>query len=677
MTPVVQFVLALVLLVSITSFEQTATQAQGPISPVDAEIDHFLAVLPVAESSADAVNARCDAGLALVRKAETALERRSGVATIADDYKAYDSLTLIVGDVTNDMTLLSETSRVKAVRDAAEACLPKVSAIGTEIGLSRPIYERLSAIPTKGLDPKTAFALNRQLLEYRLTGVDRDEATRARIKQLNTQITEQGVLFEKNIRDDKGDIALRPEDLQGLPQDYLTAHKADAGGTIHVTYDYPDLFPILDFASARGTRKKALTAFFNRGWPANEAVLKSLLQKRYELAQVLGYRDYAQLVTVDKMIGTPERAARFLDDINAAAMPGANGEAAELLAFAKGRDPSIDRLETYDNSYMTNLLRKERYDVDAATVRQYFTLAKTQAGIFNLIHDLFGADVRPWKTAVWSSDVSAWELYDGSRVVGRFYLDLSPREGKYSHAAQFPIRTGVEGRQLPVGALVTNFPAEGPMGHSDVTTFLHEFGHLIHAMYSGHTDYSTQAMGNLPWDFIEAPSQMLEEWTWNYETLKGFASNNVGQPIPESLVKRMNAGRHFGEPTQWKGQLAFSAVSLNFYNRKPDFDLQAMFDQQITRYSMFPPIPGTHFYASFEHLNEYSAIYYTYIWSKAIALDLFTRFEAEGVRNAQTATRYRTLVLEPGASEDANQQIENFLGRPLSVEAFKKELQKR
>ncbi|MBW8733572.1 MAG: Zn-dependent oligopeptidase [Asticcacaulis sp.] len=668
---------AAVLLVGTAASAYAAPAAKTAISPLDAEANAFLAVLPVTETSPDAVKARCDAGLALGAKAQKALEARKGPATIAGDYKAYDTLNLIVGDASNEMGLISQTSPVAEVRDAAEACLPRLSDLGTAIGLSRPIYDRLAAIPTKGLDARTAFTLKKQLINYRLSGVDKDDATRARVKALNTEITEAGILFDKNIRDDKGDIALKPEELKGLPADYIEAHKPGADGLVHITYDYPDVFPIFDFADLRETRKKVLTGYANRGWPANDAALNTLLEKRYELAQLLGYPDYAHLITADKMIGSPERAAKFLDDVNAAAKPGADAENAELLTFAKTIDPSIERLERYDNSYMSNRLRKAKYDVDAAEVRQYFTLAKSRQGIFSLVHDLFGADIRPWNTKVWSPDVTAWEIYDGPRLVGHFYLDLSPRTGKYNHAAQFPIRTGVEGRQLPLGALVTNFPATGPMDHGDVTTFLHEFGHLIHDMYSGHTRYATQSMGNLQWDFIEAPSQLLEEWTWNYDTLKGFASNDKGEPIPEALVKKMNAGRRFGEPTMWKGQLAYSAVSLNFYDRKPGFDLPSTYDEQIARYSMFPPIPGTHSYAGFGHLNGYSAIYYTYVWSKAIALDLFTRFEADGIRNPATAVRYRKLVLEPGGSQDANVLIENFLGRPLSLEAFKKELQTR
>lgn len=643
------------------------------------EVDAFLKSLPIADTTAQAIGQRCDAILALGGKVRTELESRKGPATIAGDFAAFDTLMLVMGDGMNELYLVSQTSTVKENREAAEACIPKLSDFSTAISLSRPIYDRLSAIPQKGLDEKTVFTLNKMLTNYKLSGVDKDEATRAKVGALQTQITETGLKFAANIRDDKGDIKLKPEALAGLPQDYLDSHKPSEDGFVHLTYDYPDIVPINQFASLRDTRKIVSQGFFNRAWPANETVLKTLLEQRYELAQTLGYPDFATLVTADKMIGTPQRAAQFLEDVNAAAKPGADADYAQLLAFAKASDPTIDRLQTYDNSYFSNLLRKEKYSVDAAEVRQYFTYDKSRAGIFRLISDLFGAEFKPWNTPVWDKSVSAWEMHDkaSGKLIGRFYLDMHPRDGKYNHAAAFPIRTGIEGRQVPVGALICNFPGEGPMEHGDVVTFLHEFGHLIHLMYSGHTQYGVQSMGNLQWDFIEAPSQLLEEWTWDYDTLKTFASNDKGEPIPQDLVRRMNAGRRFGVPTRWKGQLAYAAVSLNYYNRKPDFDLDTQFDAQIARYSMFPPMEGVHDYASFGHLDGYSAIYYTYVWSKAISLDLFTQFKAAGIRNPEVAQRYRKLVLEPGGSQDANVLIQNFLGRPMSLEAFKTELQKK
>ncbi len=655
----------------------TALSGHAADLTTDQKIDAWLAGDTLNAATAADIDARCTSALAIATEARTALEARTGPATMADDYAAYDSLELMLGDASSEIYLVTQSSPVKEVRDAANDCVPKISDLNTQVSLSRPIYDRLAAIPQTGLDEKTAYTLNHQLTEYKLAGVDKDDATRAKVTELQKQITETGLKFDNNINADKGDVAFKPEELAGLPQDFIDAHKPGADGMIHLTVDYPDAIPVFTYASIRATRKKMMEAYSNRGYPQNEAVLNDLLNERYQLAQTLGYSDYATLATADKMIGSPDHARTFLDEVNTAAKPGADADYAELLAFAKTVDPSIDKLERYDSTYMSNLLKKQKYSVDEATVRQYFTRDKAEAGIFKLVHDLFGADIRPWQTKVWSPDVTAWELYDGDKLVGRFYLDLSPRDGKYNHEAQFPIRTGVEGRQVPMGALLCNFPATGPMEHGDVTTFLHEFGHLIHDMYSGHTQYATQSMGNLQWDFIEAPSQLLEEWTFDYDTLKGFASDDKGNPIPEDLVKKMNAARHFGEASQWKGQIAYAAVSMDYYDQKPGFDLTQAYNDDIAKYSMYPPMAGTHPQDAFGHLNGYSAIYYTYVWSKAIALDLFTKFKTDGMRNPETAMAYRKLVLEPGGSEDANVLIQDFLGRPLSLDAFKDELAKK
>ena len=665
------------LLMATTALCGVSSAAHAAPSALDKKIDAWLAGDTLNAQTAAEISARCDAALAIGTEAKAALEARKGPATLKGDYAAYDSLELILGDASSEIYLVTQSSPIKEVRDAANDCVPKLSDLNTQVSLSRLIYDRLSAIPQKGLDEKTAYTLNHQLTEYKLSGVDKDDATRAKVTELQKQITETGLKFDNNINADKGDVPFKPEELAGLPQDFIDAHKPGADGLIHLTVDYPDAIPVLTYASIRDTRKKMMVAYSNRGYPDNEAVLNDLLKERYDLAQTLGYPDYATLATADKMIGTPDHAQAFLEEVNTAAKPGADADTAELLAFAKTIDPSVDQLQRYDGSYFSNLLKKQKYSVDAAEVRQYFTRDKAEAGIFKLVHDLFNADIRPWQTKVWSPDVTAWELYDNNKLVGRFYLDLSPRDGKYNHEAQFPIRTGVEGRQVPVGALLCNFPATGPMEHGDVTTFLHEFGHLIHNMYSGHTQYATQSMGNLQWDFIEAPSQLLEEWTFDYDTLKGFASDDKGNPIPEDLVRKMNAARHFGEASQWKTQIAYSAISMDYYHQAPGFDLTQTFNGDIAKYSMYPPIDGTHSQDSFGHLNGYSAIYYTYVWSKAIALDLFTRFKADGLRNPQTALRYRKLVLEPGGSEDANLLIQNFLGRPLSLDAFKDELAKK
>lgn len=429
---------------------------------------------------------------------------------------------------------------------------------------------------------------------------------------------------------------------------------------------------IKESADSENTRRTAYLARTTRAWPKNEETLRELLSERAELAKLLGYPNFAAVALADKMVGTPERAQAFIDEVNTAATPGANRDYAELLARWRKIDPAATRIDRWNGDYVAHLLRKERYDVDDQAVRRYFTYEKVRAGIFRLVHDLFGSDIRPWKTPVWDPSVTAWGLYDGKTLIGRFYIDPHPRPGKYNFASEFPIRSGVEGRAIPLGSLELNFPASGAMDHDDASIFLHEFGHLLHTMYSGHHRWASSSMDNLERDFIEAPSQFLEEWVWDYGTLSTFASDTKGQVIPRDLVAKMNRARSFQQGINAKSQLSLSATSLDFYTNEPaTMNFDGTMQRAQERYSVYPYEQRSHFWAAFDHLNNYTASYYTYVWSKAIALDLFKRFQSAGLRDRKTALDYRRYVLEPGASVPAEQLITGFLHRPLSVAAYK------
>lgn len=638
----------------------------------------FLATPMLTPVSVAAVNQRCDAGVQIGTMLRKQLEARTGPASIAQDFQAFDELSDVLDLGSSEMNVVNSTNPDKAIRDAAQACSSKLSPVATDVSLSRPIYERLAAIPSTGLATPVAYALRKTLTNYRLAGADKDAATRAKIAALSQQITDAGLAFDRNIAEDKSEITLTSvADLAGMPQDYIDAHKPAKDGLIHIDTAYPDALPLMTFASKEAVRKQIYLTFFNRAWPANDAPLKTLLAKRYALARLVGYPNFAALDTADKMIGTPARVKAFLDGIAGAAIKGSERDESLLLAAQKKLIPAETKLQIWNVLYLTNIVQKQQYGVDEAQVRQYFTFAKTRDGIFRLVHDLFGADIRPWKGEhFWAPDVEGYELYDQGKLVGRFFLDMHPRAGKYSHAENAPVRIGLASGQIPIAGLICNFPATGPMEHRDVTSFLHEFGHLINFLYSGRQQYVAQSMENLQWDFVEAPSQLLEEWTWDYDTLKRFATNGKGEPIPAALVARMNAGRHFGEASMWRRQLGLSNVSLGYYNQTPSFELDPMWRKLFDPYVPIPTAAGVHQYASFGNLNGYSAHYYTYVWSKAIALDLFTRFKAEGVRNPQVAMAYRKAVLDPGGSEDANDLIEHFLGRPISTDAFRQMLQK-
>jgi len=410
-------------------------------------------------------------------------------------------------------------------------------------------------------------------------------------------------------------------------------------------------------------------------------VLQNLLTKRYELANILGYPDYATYITEDKMIKSPKDAQAFIDKVSNLASPRAQQEYQMLLQRLQKINPQASRVNDWQKLYLEQLIKKELYHLDAQEIRQYFAFSKVQQGIFDLTQTLFGVTIRPWSTETWHPSVNAYEIVEGEKIIGRFYLDLHPREGKYKHAAQFGIQSGIKDVQLPIAALVCNFPGgENPnelMEHDDVETFLHEFGHLLHTIFGG--DQSRIAFSGVKteWDFVEAPSQMLEEWVWDAETLASFARNEKGDVIPKELVRKMRAGRDFGRGLSTMHQLFYAATSLNFYEGNPSrLDLDQAIAQLQARYSPFGYVDGTHFYANFGHLNGYSAIYYTYMWSLVIASDMFSEFERQGLRNSTLAQHYRQSVLAPGGSRDAADLVADFLGRPISFESFAKSLEK-
>jgi len=582
----------------------------------------------------------------------------------------------------NRAGLYSSVHPNKEVRSAAEACEQHFVEVNTDIGLSRAIFDKLNKVDVTKLNVEDKRYVEHMLRDYHHSGVDKDQATRDQIKKLSEEINLIGQQFDKNYREGGKKIEVTSvKELKGLPQDFIDRHKPNADGKIILTTDSPDYMPVMQYAQSDALRERAYRTYRNMAYPENKAVLENLMAKRFELAQLLGYSDYATYITEDKMIKTPQNAQEFIDKVSTLATPRAEQEYQVLLKRLQKINPKAIKVNDWQKMYLQELIKKEKYQVDAQKIRQYFPFAKVQQGIFDLTQTMFGVTIRPWQTQAWHPSVKAFEILDGNQVIGRFYLDMHPRDGKYKHAAQFGIQSGIKGVQLPVAALVCNFPGgENPnelLEHNDVETFLHEFGHLLHTMFSGNHDRLAFSGTKTEWDFVEAPSQMLEEWVWDADTLASFARNEKGEVIPKELVAKMRAGRDFGRGLWTKHQLFYAATSLNLYNKNPSaIDLDKTMAQIQATYSPFGYVDGTHFYASFGHLNGYSAIYYTYMWSLVIASDMFSEFEKQGLRNPEVAQRYRKAVLAPGGSKDAADLVNDFLGRPFSFDAFAKNLEK-
>lgn len=565
------------------------------------------------------------------------------------------------------------------MRASAEGCEQNLVSLITEISLSRPIYNHIANIDVTKLDAEDQRYVRQMMRDYKRSGVDKDDGTRARIKSLNEEINLIGQEFDKNIREGTRQFVLESvDDLKGLPKDYIDAHKPNKDGKIILTTAYPDYVPFMQFAENDALRKKYYIIFRQQAYPENKATLQKLLSKRYELARILGYQNYSAYITEDKMIASPKNAQSFIDRVSAVASPRADLEYAELLMRLKKIDPTATKVNDWQKLYLEHLVKIEKYDVNSQEIREYFHYENVRGGIFDLMETMFGISIRPWNTDVWHESVTAYEVVEKGTVIGRFYLDMHPRDGKYKHAAQFSVVSGLKNKQLPEAALVCNFPA-GLMEHTDVETFLHEFGHLMHDIFAGVDQRWVYFSGvKTELDFVEAPSQMLEEWVWDAATLAKFARNKNGEVIPPALVKKMVSARDFGKGMWTKHQLFYAALSLGFYNQDPSsLDLDKKMEQIQSGYSPFGYVDDTYFYTSFGHLNGYSSLYYTYMWSLVIAADMHSEFLKKGLLNSDVAQHYRKTVLAPGGKKDAADLVEDFLGRPYSFDAFANDLEKK
>jgi thimet oligopeptidase len=620
------------------------------------------------------INQRCNMLVTRSAALRTSLEKSKGAATVGTTLTAYDKVIEVISDGQGEAGFYRQVSPSAASREAAEKCEVRMASEGTKLSLSRPIYERLKAIKAPA-DAATQLYLDRNLKAFERAGIALDDAGRAKAQKLGDEISTLGTEFESNIPKGQRTITVTAAELDGLPQDFLDAHKPGADGKITLRTDSTDYVPVLTYAKSRDLRERFYREYQLRAYPANDTPLRGLIDKRDELAKLVGRPNYATLNFEDRMLNTPDKVQALIDDMAGAAKPAADRDYAKKLAVLQQLQPGATKLEPWDNGYVSQLVQKQSYGYDRQEARKYFSYGKVRDGILQLTEDMFGVDIRPWKTSKWDKLAESYEVVDHGKVIGRFYFDAHPRPGKYEHANAVPLRYGARG-QLPVGALVFNVP-EGVMEHGDVETFLHEYGHLLHFIFGGQDQRWAGMSGfQTEWDFVEAPSQMLENWVYDYDTLAKFAVDAEGNTIPRDLVDKMNRARYFSIGMDDMRQLGLTNVSLQYYLGRAPADLGAAARANDAKYDLLPPAPFSQFQDGFSHLAGYGAAYYTYRWSIVIADDLFTQFEKNGLRDRATAERYRKLVLAPGGSKPAADLVADFLGRPISIDAYKAKMAK-
>jgi thimet oligopeptidase len=580
----------------------------------------------------------------------------------------------------------------RGVRDQAQVEAQRVAVAGAALSLNREVFDALEAINVESASAATKHYYERTLLSYRLAGVDKDKPTRDRLQTLHEKAARLGLEFGRNIQEGAKTIEATVDELDGLPDDYIARHPVHNGADrVMLTTDPPDMLPVMTFAHSAALRERMFLAYNTRAYPANKQILLDLLATRQEIATLLGFRSWADLATADQMMRSAANVREFLSRLEAASRDGAVREHALILDFARRHSGQggLEAIDMAGRGYWYEQFRRAAFAFDSQSVRPYLPYAQVEAGILKIAEELFQVEFRRAEAAAWHPDVSVFDVFDAgpgdaspSRSqtrVGRFYLDMHPRDGKDKWFSAAPVVTGVRGRNLPEAALICNFPASkendpGLLQYSDVVTCFHEFGHLMHAIVGGHTEWAGISGFATEGDFIEVPSQMLEEFFRDEELLQSFARHyQTGEVLPAELIRNLKRAGAFGRADWVRTQLYYTTLSLDLHDQDPAIvDLDAITRRLHTSFQPWTWIEGNRMYASFGHLTGYSSNYYTYAFDKVIALDFFAQFDRKNLLVCDAATRYRKAVLEQGGSKPGRQMVRDFLGRDEQFAALSK-----
>ncbi len=628
----------------------------------------------------------CDADIKRTDTAIKAMLARKTRPTFQSVVKPLEDITADLNDDTVAQQFLVNVADDKASRDASLKCDTDQSDYFNEL-TARPELYRAVAAAAKSNTAKTVYDKKLTaiwLTQLKRSGAGLGDADRKEFINLQNKLTDLQNQFNQNLANDATTISISPSEIDGIPKDILAGYKRGDGGSYVVPVN-ESTFAFMLNASNENARKTYFFAYANRGGQKNVALLESAIAVRDRLAHLLGYETWAAFVLADRMAGSPDRVAKFLKTVDTAILPQAKEERAHLrdLKAKLTGDPNAV-LNPWDTSYYDNYLRKTQYAVDEDQVRQYFPVQHVLDSVLNFYHTMLGVNfTQITPSDAWDPQVFEYRVDDTAtgKLLGYTYFDLFPRPGKYDHFANFPILPvrDVNGTMRPpIATIVGNWPkpASGQpalLSHSDVITFFHEFGHDLAALL---TAAPYESLSGFRQDFVEAPSQMLENFAWQPSILKSVSSNwKTGQPLPDDLIQKMIAARYVDYSSATTGQILYASVDQAFHTSGPHVDTTAVWASLAPQLTPAAMAPNTVPQAAFGHLmSGYDAQYYSYLWALVYAQDMFTAFQDGGIDNPSVGLRYRQDILAPARTYEPDVEIKNFLGRPMNPDAFYKTL---
>lgn len=593
-----------------------------------------------------------------------------------------------------------------ALRDAYNACLPKLSEYATGLGQNRALYDAYQAIASgdeyQSLDPAQRKVIDNALRDFHLSGVDLSEDKKQRFRDVSQQLSTLTAKFSDNVLDATHawhKHITGQAQLAGLPDSAIatarqTAEQKELDGWVF-TLDFPSYFAIITHAGSRELRKEFHDAFVTRasdqgpnaGEFDNSQLMEDILRLRHETAQLLGYQNYAEVSLAKKMADNADTVLHFLTDLAERSRPMAQQELADLDAFAQQQN-GIDELQPWDIAYYSEKLRQEKYAISQEDIKPYFPAPQVISGMFDVVKRLYGLQISELSDIdTWHDDVRFFEIRDKSgEVRGQFYLDPYARPKKRGGAwmGECICRKRINDQvQVPVAYLCCNFTS--PLGdqaalltHNEVTTLFHEFGHGLHHMLT-RVDYpGVSGINGVAWDAVELPSQFFENWCWEKDALALIASHyQTGEPLPDALFDKMIAARNFQAGMQMVRQLEFSLFDFQLhrqYDPQSGGRVQETIDEVRKHVSVIKPAPYNRFQHAFTHIfaGGYAAGYYSYKWAEVLSADAFSKFEETGIFNQDTGAQFMSCILEQGGSRDPMELFVEFRGRKPAIDALLK-----
>jgi oligopeptidase A len=688
--------ISLILLASRSNFSAAEPKTVDDFRAAAAKANAILTV-PDWERTPEAVEASMKDAIA---KANAALDqiagRDLGKVTLKSTVVALEDLTYQAGLAANKATVIKETSTNPAMRTAAEGAVKAFQDWAVGIDYREDVYKAIKAFADTNpkLTGEDEKLLKETLRDYRRAGLELAPDQRKEVEQLRKELSKLGTDFDSNIVKATTPVMFTNADLDGVPESFLASPGIKTGDDVYtvmanVTWQFNT---VEENAKSEATRKQLYVIRETLAKDTNVPVLNQMVALRNKIALRLGYKSWDDYQTEVKMAKTGANAEKYITDLISGIQPKFDSEVADLqkLKAADTNDPNA-RIMVWDWRYYTNQRNKQKYDVDKEALRAFFPFQKVLDGMFNIYQNIFGLKFEKIAApAKWIGDLQLYMVTDSGtgEPLGMFYLDMFPREGKFNHFAQFDIISGKllpDGKyQRPTVALLCNFPpatADQPslLTHQDVETLFHEFGHALHSIVT-RAKYGRFAGTHVPGDFVEAPSQMLQNWVWDKKVLDTFAADyrDPSKKIPAEIIKKMNDAKLANAGVLYRRQFAFASLDLALHNQHPEddsYDCVAISNPILEK--VFLPIdPSTTFVTYFGHLNGYDAGYYGYAWADAIAADMATVFEKakDGYLDKQAGMKLRREIYEPGDSRDVNVSIEKFLGRKQSIQPFLKKI---